>query len=102
LAGEKNLNLSGEVFITCGAGRRLRVDPRPPTEEPRRNDTRVVEDKQFIAPKQPGEVGKVSILWISPRPRNKEKARSVAPIQWLLGDRAGRQVVVKVIQSHRV
>src|SRR5438034_442860 len=73
---------------------------RPPSHQPSRHDSRVVEHEQIAGIQQLRQVFKNPILDRLGGPANDKKARFVAFWRWFLGDELGGKMVVEEISSH--
>jgi hypothetical protein len=90
LAGEEDFHLAGEMFQACGARGRLRVDAGAATEETRGNDARVVQEDEFVASEEFGEIPEEVVVQAACRSIDLQQAGSVATVQGPLGNLAGR------------
>jgi hypothetical protein len=101
LVSQKYFHLSGEMFLACGARRRLSTHSSAAAKEASGNDASVIENNQLIAPQQIGKIYKKAILHATFETREHKEARRVATIQRALGNLAGSQVVIEVVKTHR-
>jgi len=101
LTSQKDLHLAAKMLGTRGPGGRLGMNPGTPPEEPGRDDARIVEDEEFVAPKKIEYFKKQMIFELAGGPIQQEKSRSFAPIERPLSNLLFRQVIVELVQSHK-
>jgi len=101
LAGEKDFHLTGEMFTARGPRRGLSVNSSAAAKEAGGNDAGVIENDQFIATEQIGEIYKKMIIQVAFGAREDEEAGRVAMFERPLGNLAGGEVVIEVVKTHR-
>jgi len=99
-ASEEDLHFSCQVLGFCGARRRLRVNASAPPEQPRGDDTRIVEDDELIAPQQAGQFSKESIFESPGSAIQQKEPRGIATFERALGDLLARKMLVEFIETH--
>ena len=70
------------------------------TKQPRRDDARVVADKQLVATEEIRKVYKGAILGQATPSVQNEHSRGVSTFQWALCDEFLGQVVVEFVDPH--
>jgi hypothetical protein len=78
------------------------VDAGSPAKEACWNDARVVQDYQFVATEQVRELHEKVVFRGAGESREEKEAGSVAAIKRLLGDLAGGQMVIQVVEPHQL
>jgi hypothetical protein len=89
------------MFPACGAGRRLGVHADAAAKKSCRDDACVVQDDQLIAAKEVRELQEEAVLKTAFGASKIQQAGSVTAVERPLGDLAGGEMVIEVVQSHR-
>ena len=71
-----------------------------PPEQPRGDDTRIVEDEELITSQQVGQVSKESIFESPGSALEQKEPRGIATFERALGDLLARKMVVEFIETH--
>jgi hypothetical protein len=77
------------------------MNPNAPSEEPSRDDARVVEDEKFVALKKFAKFQKTMIFELACGAVYQEKARSFPAIQRPLSNLLLRQAIIELVQAHK-
>src|SRR5579862_3778282 len=104
LTNQQHLDRRREEFISRGtvfAGwRRAQTGTMP--EQARRQHASVVQDEQFVAPKQRWQFAKLTVLPGAGRLAQQQHSRCVAFGKWPLGYTSRRKFVIEIAQIHRL
>src|SRR5712675_163974 len=100
LPREEDLHCAAQMLPPRGAGGRVGKDSRAPAEKSSWNDTRIIQNDEFVAAKQARKLSEASIRELATLPIHGQKARVVAPRQRALGDLRRREQIVEFIEAH--
>src|SRR5258708_24240475 len=100
LPREEDLHCAAQMLPARSAGGWVGKDSRASAEESSWNDTRIIQNDEFVAAKQTRKLSEASIRELSTLPIHAQKARTVAPRQGALGDLRRRKEVVEFIEAH--
>jgi len=99
-ARQENLDFASQVLRARSARGLLRVHPRAAAEEARRNDARVVQNKELVAAEEIWQICKKTVLEASSGTGQDEHTRGIATLQGLLRNLSRGQIVVEIIEAH--
>src|SRR5712675_1879484 len=85
LPREEDLHCAAQMLPARGAGGRVGKESRAPGEESSWNDTRIIQNDEFVGAKQARKLSEGSIRELAALPIHAQKARVVAPRQRALG-----------------
>src|SRR5712672_3197135 len=100
LPREEDLHRAAQMLPARGAGGWVGKDSRASAEESSWNDTRIIQNDEFVAAKQARKFSEASIRELATLPIDGQKPRAVAPRQRALGDLRRRKEVVEFIEAH--
>ena len=100
LPREEDLHCAAQMLPARGAGGRVGKDSRASAEESSWNDTRIIQNDEFVAAKQARKLSEASIRELATLPIHAQKPRTVAPRQRALGDLRLREEIVEFIEAH--
>src|SRR5712672_1616526 len=100
LPREEDLHCAAQMLPARGAGGRVGKDSRSSTEESSWNDTRIIQNDEFVAAKQALKLSEASIRELATLPIHDQESRTVAPRKGALGDLRRRKEVVEFIDAH--
>src|SRR6266404_4998377 len=95
LPREEDLHCAAQMLR--GAGGRVGKDPGASAEESSWNDTRIIQNDEFVAAEQARKLSEASIREVATLPSHGQKARTVAPRQRALRDLRRREEIVEFI-----
>ena len=76
------------------------MNPGAPPEQPRGDDTRIIEDEELVAPQEVGQSSKESIFDGPGSAIEQKEPRGIATFERALGDLLAREMVVEFIETH--
>src|SRR5712672_1914917 len=97
---EEDLHCAAQMLPARGAGGRVGKDSCAPAEESSWNDTRIIQNDEFVAAKQARKLSEASIRELATLPIHAQKPRTVAPRQGTLGDLRRRKEIVEFMEAH--
>src|SRR6266403_1103237 len=100
LPREEDLHCAAQMHPARGAGGRVGKDSRASAEESSWNDTRIIQNDEFVAAKQARKLSEASIRELATLPIHGQKPRAVAPRQGTLGDLRRGEEIVEFIEAH--
>src|SRR5258706_11187713 len=100
LPREEDLHCAAQMLPARGAGGRVGKDPGASAEESSWNDTRIIQNDEFVAAKQARKLSEASIRELATSPIHAQKPRTIAPRQRTLGDLRRREDIVEFIGAH--
>src|SRR5258705_4170918 len=100
LPREEDLHCAAQMLPARGAGGRVGKDSRASAEESSWNDTRIIQNEEFVAAKQAGKLSEASIRELATLPIHGQKPRTAAPGQRALGHLRRREEIVEFIEAH--
>src|SRR6266403_5267732 len=100
LPRQEDLHCAAQMLPARGAGGRVGKNSRASTEESSWNDTRIIQNDEFVAAKQARKLSEASIRELAPLTVHAQKPRTVAPRQGALRDLRRGEDIVEFVEAH--